>query len=134
MHDQIGHLGIFVSSKIAKKEHTEVTSTLKTIEALPPGLYEMKIDDYAGDVEHRTFMVSFHERTLDDIRALDDGREDEVPFAAVARTSELQAEAYDTLVRPFVKAAVTPQTAEMTRALHPLRTQRALWSSRNPAS
>jgi pimeloyl-ACP methyl ester carboxylesterase len=48
VHDQVGHLGIFVSSKIAKKEHTEVTSTLKTIEALAPGLYEMTIDDYEG--------------------------------------------------------------------------------------
>ena len=134
VHDQIGHLGIFVSSKIAKKEHAEVTSTLKTIEALPPGLYEMKIDDYAGDIENRTFMVSFHERTLDDIRALDDGREDERPFAAVARASEIQAEAYDILVRPFIQAAVTPQVAEMSRALHPLRAQRAAWSSRNPAA
>jgi hypothetical protein len=48
VHEKVGHLGIFVSSKIAKKEHTEVASTLKTIEALAPGLYEMKIDDYRG--------------------------------------------------------------------------------------
>ena len=44
VHEKVGHLGIFVSSSIAKKEHTEVTSTLKTIEALTPGLYEMTID------------------------------------------------------------------------------------------
>ena len=31
VHDQVGHLGIFVSSQIAKKEHSEVASTLKTI-------------------------------------------------------------------------------------------------------
>jgi len=31
VHDKVGHLGIFVSSSIAKKEHTEVTSTMKTI-------------------------------------------------------------------------------------------------------
>ena len=34
VHDKVGHLGIFVSSSIAKKEHTEVASTMKTIEAL----------------------------------------------------------------------------------------------------
>ena len=34
VHDKVGHLGIFVSSSVAKKEHTEVTSTLKMIEAL----------------------------------------------------------------------------------------------------
>ena len=37
VHEKVGHLGIFVSSSIAKKEHTEVTSTMKTIEALAPG-------------------------------------------------------------------------------------------------
>ena len=45
VHDKVGHLGIFVSSSIAKKEHAEVTSTVKTIEDLPPGLYEMTIDE-----------------------------------------------------------------------------------------
>jgi len=134
VHDQVGHLGIFVSSQIAKKEHSEVTSTLKTIEALAPGLYEMKIDDYHGDVANRTFTVSFHERSLDDILALDDGREDEVPFGAVARWSELQAELYDTMVRPAVQACVTEEMAEMSRMMHPLRTQRALMSSRNPVA
>ena len=34
VHDKVGHLGIFVSSSIAKKEHAEVASTMKTIEAL----------------------------------------------------------------------------------------------------
>ncbi len=133
VHDQVGHLGIFVSSQIAKKEHTEVASTLKTIEALAPGLYEMKIDDVAGHGHDKTFTVSFHERKLDDIRALDDGRDDETAFAAVARASELQASAYELLARPFVQAAVTKPMAELGRTLHPLRMQRALVSSENPA-
>lgn len=132
VHDQVGHLGIFVSSKIAKKEHTEVASTLKTIEALPPGLYEMKIDDYEGDLHERVFTVSFHERTLGDILELDDGREDETPFAAVARASELQADIYDIALRPVVQAAVTETSAEIGRAVHPLRLQRAAMSSKNP--
>ena len=58
-------------------------------------------------MEDRRFTVGFVERTLDDIRALDDGVEDERPFAAVARASELQAQVYDMLVRPMVKALVT---------------------------
>lgn len=132
VHDQVGHLGIFVSSKIANKEHTEVTSTLKTIEALPPGLYEMKIDDYEGDLMDRVFTVSFHERKMDDLKALDDGREDEAPFAAVARTSEQQAEFYDVFLRPWVQAGVTEMSADLRRKTHPLRLQRALFSSMNP--
>ena len=132
VHDQVGHLGIFVSSKIAKKEHTEVTSTLKTIEALPPGLYEMSIDDYEGELLDRSFTVSFHERTMEDLKQIDDGRDDEVPFAAVARASEQQAEFYDVCVRPFVQAAVTDETAELRRKTHPLRLQHSLISSMNP--
>lgn len=132
IHDQVGHLGIFVSSKIAKKEHTEVTSTLKTIEALAPGLYEMTIDDYEGALLEREFTVSFHERTLDDLKKIDDGRDDEIPFAAVARASEQQAEFYDVCVRPFVQAGVTEQSADLQRKTHPLRLQRAMMSSLNP--
>jgi pimeloyl-ACP methyl ester carboxylesterase len=133
VHDQVGHLGIFVSSQIANKEHSEVASTLKTIEALAPGLYEMRIEDVMEKDGRKHFTVGFVERTLDDIRALDDGHQDERPFAAVARASEVQAQMYDALVRPWVRAAVTPTTAEMSRALHPQRLSRALMSSRNPA-
>ncbi|WP_374547496.1 DUF3141 domain-containing protein, partial [Rhodoblastus sp.] len=67
IHDKVGHLGIFVSSSIAKKEHSEVTSTMKTIEALAPGLYEMTIDETTGEGVHQQFRVSFHERKLSDL-------------------------------------------------------------------
>ena len=43
MHEDIGHLGIFVSGRVAKKEHAQIVSVLKSIEALPPGLYGMRI-------------------------------------------------------------------------------------------
>jgi pimeloyl-ACP methyl ester carboxylesterase len=132
-HGQVGHLGIFVSSQIAKKEHAEVASTLKTIEALAPGLYEMRIEDMVEKEGHKHFTVGFVERTLDDIRALDDTVGDERPFAAVARASEVQAQLYDTVIRPVVKALVSETGAEMSRALHPQRLTRALMSSRNPA-
>lgn len=133
VHDQVGHLGIFVSSQIAKKEHAEVASTLETIEALAPGLYEMTIEDITEKDGRKVFTVSFAERTLDDIRALDDGYADERPFAAVARASEVQAQIYDAVLRPVVKAAVTQTGAELSRALHPKRLERAFASSKNPA-
>ncbi|GGH48385.1 DUF3141 domain-containing protein [Frigidibacter albus] len=133
VHDQVGHLGIFVSSSIANREHSEVASTLKTIEALAPGLYEMLIEDVTETDGHKTFTVGFAERTLGDIRALDDTVADERPFAAVARAAEVQAQLYDTVLRPMVRALVTETGAEMSRALHPQRLNRALMSSRNPA-
>lgn len=132
VHDSIGHLGIFVSSSIAKREHQEVGSTLKTIEALQPGLYEMVIEDVAGEGHEKRFTVSFAERRISDLPGYEDGRQDEVPFGAVERLSELQAELYDIFARPVVQACVTRASAELGRQLHPLRLQRALLSSRNP--
>ena len=40
VHDKIGHLGIFVSGGVAKKEHAEFASNIDLIDCLPPGLYE----------------------------------------------------------------------------------------------
>ena len=37
IHEDVGHLGIFVSGKVAKKEHTQIVSVLKYIQELPPG-------------------------------------------------------------------------------------------------
>src|SRR5262249_53243662 len=45
LHQDVGHLGIFVSGKVAKREHAQIVSVLKSIEALPPGLYGMKITE-----------------------------------------------------------------------------------------
>ncbi len=132
VHDKVGHLGIFVSSSIARREHTEVASTMKTIEALAPGLYEMVIEDVVGEGETQQFSVSFVERKTSELPGAIDGRRDEVPFAAVARLSELQGEFYDIVLRPAVQLSVTQATAELSRALHPLRLQRSLFSSRNP--
>lgn len=132
VHEEVGHLGIFVSSKVANKEHAEMGSTLETIEALAPGLYEMRIEDITEQDGTKTFTVGFVERTIDDLRALDDGLQDERPFAAVARMSEVQAQMYDAVIRPMVKASVTGTAAELSRVMHPQRLQRALASSRNP--
>ncbi len=133
VHEKVGHLGIFVSSSIAKKEHAEVASTMKTIEALAPGLYEMRIDQVIGEGVAARFLVSFEERRLDDIRALDDSDGDEALFAAVARLSELGGDVYDLALRPLVQACVTPQLADLYRNLHPSRLQREFFSDRTPA-
>jgi hypothetical protein len=76
VHDNVSHLGIFVSSSIARKDHAEVTSTVKTIEDLPPGLHEMTIDDVTGEGVHAHFTARLHERSFADILACDDGRAD----------------------------------------------------------
>jgi pimeloyl-ACP methyl ester carboxylesterase len=132
LHDKVGHLGIFVSSSIARREHSEMASTMKTIEALAPGLYEMVIEDVIGEGREAHFVVSFHQRRLADIAALDDGRHEEGALGAVARASETAANLYDAVLRPAVKAIASPAATEVATALHPLRAQRSLFASANP--
>ena len=45
LHQTIGHLGIFVSGKVATKEHAEFASCMEMIDLLPPGLYEAVITE-----------------------------------------------------------------------------------------
>ena len=127
LHDSIGHLGIFVSSEIAGREHVAITDTVRAIEALSPGLYEMKLDDEEDRVH-----IRFEPRGMGDILALGDGRDDEQLFTEVAQMSNINTEIYDRFVRPAIQNMATPETAELIRESHPLRTQRVIFSDRNP--
>lgn len=134
VHDKVGHLGIFVSSSIARKEHAEVTSTLQTLEALAPGLYEMKIDHSEGEGADERFVVSFHERKMSDIlQVVPNDRELERGFGAVARLSRLGADLYELTARPLVQSLVTEQSAELLRELNSCRVSRRIFSDENPA-
>jgi len=127
LHDSIGHLGIFVSSEIAGREHVAITDTVRAIEALSPGLYEMKLDDEEDRVH-----IRFEPRGMGDILALGDGRDDEELFTEVAQMSNINTEIYDRFVRPAIQNMATPETAELIRESHPLRTQRVIFSDKNP--
>lgn len=84
-----------------------------------PGPYEMTIEEVQGEGQERRVTASRVERRFDDIRdirAHDDAFGDERPFAAVARTSGVQAQFYEQLVRPAIRAVVTPSLAEAGRA------------------
>ena len=133
VHEKVGHLGIFVSSSIARKEHAEVSSTLKTIESLAPGLYEMRIDDVLSQGEEEHFVVSFHERSMSDIlEVVPNDRDQEKDFASVARLSEFGADVYEMTLRPIVQSLVSEPTAEALRNMHPSRVSRKLLSDSNP--
>ncbi|MGP0058879.1 MAG: DUF3141 domain-containing protein [Beijerinckiaceae bacterium] len=127
LHDSVGHLGIFVSAQVANLQHQQITSVIQTIEALAPGLYEMLIEKDQG-----VFKVSFQGRTIDDILALDDGRTEEVEFAAVAKYSEWATKTYELTWQPLIQAIVTPALADAQRQLHPMRQQRYFFSHKNP--
>lgn len=127
LHDSIGHLGIFVSAKVASKQHKQITSVVKTIEALAPGLYELLICGEDG-----TYEVSFEARSTDDILKLDDGRDEEVEFAAVARVSDWATKTYELTIRPAIRSFVSPEMAEALVKAHPIRQRRYVFSDENP--
>jgi len=133
IHKDIGHLGIFVSGKVAKKEHAQIVEVLKYIQQLPPGLYGMHIEEKPQDDGTMLYDVTLRERKVEDLKALQKyDRVDEKPFEAVAALSELLERSYSLLVRPFVRAATPDWFAKVARDLHPLRVQHWSVSDKNP--
>jgi pimeloyl-ACP methyl ester carboxylesterase len=130
LHEDVGHLGIFVSGRVAKKEHARIVEVLKYIESLRPGLYVMEIHEGKGKNEYE---VTIEEHRLEDLRRLNRfERRDEKPFEAVAKISDLSERIYDLFVRPFIRPLVNEGTAELGRVFHPLRWQRWALSDLNP--
>ena len=135
-HASIGHLGIFVSGKVARREHRELLGAVDAINALPSGLYEMLIEDIpdpsgGGDARYR---VSFEPRRIADIH--EDGeptRDDDREFALVERASEINSSLYDWFVRPWMRQMINEPIAELLRKAHPFHQQQVVWSSLNPA-
>jgi hypothetical protein len=138
IHDTVGHLGIFVSGGVARKEHGEFASNIDLIDVLPPGLYEATFEAKSGetasaDLVSGDWVMRCEARTLDDIRALGGNRaDDERRFAAAARVSEINLALYRTFTQPWVRAMISPAVAETGRRLHPLRLQYELFADGNP--
>lgn len=138
VHESIGHLGIFVSGSVAKKEHDQFASNIDLIDALPPGLYEavMTPKDRGArnaDLIGGDYLVHFEARTLEDIRALGgNDEEDEREFATAARLSEINLGLYRTIAQPWIRLFANEGSAQLTRQLHPLRLQYEVFSRDNP--
>ncbi|MDE1145874.1 MAG: DUF3141 domain-containing protein [Azospirillaceae bacterium] len=137
LHQSIGHLGIFVSAKVATKEHDEFTRTMDLIDVLPPGLYEAVFTPKEGvahaDLVAGDYLTRFERRSLDDIRELggNDTRDDQ-RFAAVARMSDINKSLYRTLLQPVVKGLSSEESAALLRRLHPNRLRFEIFSDKNP--
>ncbi|MGF6934530.1 pimeloyl-ACP methyl ester carboxylesterase [Paraburkholderia sp. UCT70] len=133
-HEDVGHLGIFVSGKVAKKEYTQIFNVLETIETLAPGLYGMSIKEGKGADGKTEYEVSLTEHRLEEaVEHFNElRREDEKPFKAVAVVSEFNQRAYELFVQPFVQHASNEMTARLLRDFHPLRLQRWAFSDLNP--
>jgi hypothetical protein len=140
VHESVGHLGIFVSGGVARKEHGEFASNIDLIDVLPPGLYEAKFEARSlgttnPELVQGEWVMRCEERTLDDIRAL--GGNDAVDdrrFATVARMSEVNLALYRIFAQPFVRACVPAPMAEWLHRLHPMRLQYEMVSDANPST
>ena len=138
IHETIGHLGIFVSGGVAKKEHGEFSSNIDLIDTLPPGLYEAVFESKSGDTANPdlatgNWVMRCEARTLNDIRALGgNDAADERRFATAARISENNLALYRTFAQPIVRAMVSSPLAQWMQQLHPLRLQYEMFSDANP--
>jgi len=138
LHQSIGHLGIFVSGKVATKEHGEFAQSMDMIDLMPPGLYEAVITGIDENVENPelvqgSYLFSLETRTLDDIRKLGgNSPEDDRAFATAARVSEITQGVYSALMRPTIRAMVTETSAELTRRSHPNRLRFEMFADENP--
>jgi Protein of unknown function (DUF3141) len=137
IHPDVGHLGIFVGSKAAKKEHMQIIKSIDFIEALAPGLYEMIIVDKGKKEKVSDYDVRFEERDIEDLMALNADKEtmkaEDADFSRVAAVSELNDWLYNTFASPWVKMFSTATSARIMKQLHPLRVNKYIFADRiNP--
>ena len=138
IHEFVGHLGIFVSAGVARKEYDEFSSNIDLIDVLPPGLYEAVLeakgtDTVGSDLVGGQWVMRCEERTLDDIRALGgNDAADERRFATAARVSEINLALYRAFAQPVIRAMTSAPIADAMRQMHPLRLQYELLSDANP--
>jgi hypothetical protein len=138
IHESAGHLGIFVSTGVARKEYSELSNNIDLIDLLPPGLYEAvfeprREDTASSDLVTGDWIMRCEARTLDDIRAFGaNDAADERRFATAARVSEINLTLYRAFAQPAVRAMISEPTAEWLRRMHPQRLQYDLLSDQNP--
>ncbi|MFZ0135245.1 MAG: DUF3141 domain-containing protein [Desulfobacterales bacterium] len=132
VHENVGHLGIFVSGKVARKEHRGIIGSVDMLEYLAPGLYEMILEGSPSQPWLENYDVHFEPRTMENILDLDDGLQDEEAFLPANTISRFNDDTYRIFLSPWVKAGISDTAAETIRQLHPLRVERYMLSDLNP--
>ena len=132
IHPKVGHLGIFVGSKVAQKEHMQIMKSIDIIEALAPGLYEAVIVGKGKKGGVSDYDVRFFERNITDLMALNADKEtmeeEDADFSRVAAVSEWNDWLYNTFASPWVKLFSSESSAEILRQLHPLRVNKYIFA------
>ncbi|HLS42213.1 MAG TPA: DUF3141 domain-containing protein, partial [Paenalcaligenes sp.] len=135
-HESIGHLGIFVSSKVGSKEHAEFANNIELINLLPAGVYQASVENLPKDERkhiHDPYRLDLKGRSVEDIKQIvNNNPVSDQNFTRAAHVSEQNLTLYQNLMQPWVQAFSTPQSAQLLQALHPLRVSYEWWSSANP--
>ena len=127
LHNHIGHLGIFVSAAVARREHRAIIEHIERMQKLKPGLYEMIIEGETGEQDplKEQFRVRFEKRDIKDITCPIAKSE----FDKMNRLSVANENLYLAFGRPLVKSLIRqPQQAAALRWLYPARVSRYIWS------
>lgn len=127
INPHVGHLGIFVSASVARLEHRAILDSLQKIEALQPGLYEMRIDNPGDnpDCGREAYSVRFEERRIEDLKF----PENRPAFRRVAKVSEQFDALYSSTLGRWIRATATPLSAQVLEWLHPMRLSRYAFAS-----
>lgn len=126
LNPKVGHLGIFVSADVARREHRAILDNLDALEGLEPGLYEMRILESVSGAEclESQYRVSFERRRVEDLpkahktEAFERVREQSEGFDAV----------YQKTLGPLARSVGGPALAATLKALHPMRANRVAWA------
>lgn len=131
LNTHVGHLGIFVSADVAQQEHRAILENVGRLEALTPGLYEMKIDRPLHDAgpDERRLAVHFEEREVEQIQY----DYPKASFERVQALSEWNESIYRTFVSPWITPFANPLAAGLQKWLHPMRSTKVVFSEKlNP--
>jgi hypothetical protein len=122
LHEQAGHLGLFVSAQVARREHRAMITSLDALDSLEAGLYEMVLDAPAGEGDVPG--VRFERRRVEDVAA----PHPRASFEAVRAMSEASTECYERWVGPGVRALAGWPLREWLKWWHPVRAVRWTWA------
>lgn len=137
-HDSIGHLGIFVSGSVGRKEHRKFTANIDIINMLPAGIYRAEVNDTPSspespDPQADKYLMTLRRSGVQEVHSIVQPDPDsERRFAAAAKISEINLALYRNLFQPWVQAWSTPESARYLQAMHPLRLSYEWWSDLHP--
>lgn len=122
----IGHLGIFVSGEVAKREHQAILECLDSLEDLPPGLYEMRIDESTmnADCTEPQYKIRFERRRVEDLPQASTP----AAFERVRDLSEQIDVLYQNTLGPWARLVGGSVLASTLKWTHPMRVSRLGWA------